>query len=172
MTLNITIGLMEQVGDLAKRAGIEIMKIYNSDFQVDTKDDASPVTEADRIAEDLITKGIREGITASFPVIGEEAVAVVDVELDSTDVALILDLSNCLSCSVLNGELRSTQAGNWYSTWLLILEHKLLPCSCFNSSLESPTSGYQQTSAQEADVFMNLHNLLSSSSSHRLLDTK
>lgn len=75
MTLNITIGLMEQVGDLAKQAGVEIMKIYNSDFQVDTKDDSSPVTEADRIAEELITRGIREDITTSFPIIGEEAVA-------------------------------------------------------------------------------------------------
>ncbi len=73
MTLNITIGLMEQVGDLAKRAGKEIMKIYNSDFKVESKADSSPVTEADRIAEDLIIQGITEGITASFPIIGEEA---------------------------------------------------------------------------------------------------
>ena len=75
MTLNITISLMEQIGNLAKNAGREIMKIYNSDFVVDTKADSSPVTEADRIAEDLITRGIREGITASFPIIGEEAFA-------------------------------------------------------------------------------------------------
>lgn len=75
MTLNITLGLMEQVGDLAKQAGKEIMKIYNTDFIVDSKADDSPVTEADRIAEEMITKGIREGITSSYPVIGEEAVA-------------------------------------------------------------------------------------------------
>lgn len=75
MTLNITINLMEQVGDLAKSAGKEIMKIYKTDFAVETKADSSPVTEADKIAEDLITSGIREGITASYPVIGEEAFA-------------------------------------------------------------------------------------------------
>ena len=75
MTVNITIGLMEQVGNLAKNAGLEIMKIYNTDFAVEAKADSSPVTEADRIAEDLITRGIREGITDKFPIIGEEAFA-------------------------------------------------------------------------------------------------
>ena len=75
MTLNITINLMEQIGNLAKSAGKEIMKIYTTDFAVETKADSSPVTEADKIAEDLITSGIREGITASYPVIGEEAFA-------------------------------------------------------------------------------------------------
>lgn len=75
MTLNITIGLMEQIGDLAKSAGKEIMKIYNTDFAVETKADNSPVTEADRIAEELITRGLREGVTSRYPVIGEEAFA-------------------------------------------------------------------------------------------------
>jgi 3'(2'), 5'-bisphosphate nucleotidase len=75
VTLNISLNMMEQVGDLAKRAGREIMKIYNTDFAVETKADSSPVTEADRVAEDLITSGIREGITSSFPIIGEEAFA-------------------------------------------------------------------------------------------------
>ncbi len=75
MTLNITIALMEQVGELAKKAGLAIMDIYNTDFEVDHKADSSPVTEADRIAEQIIIQGIREGITASFPIVGEEAFA-------------------------------------------------------------------------------------------------
>ena len=75
MTLNITLGLMEQIADLAKRAGNEIMNIYNTDFAVEVKADSSPVTEADQIAEDLITRGIQEGLTANYPIIGEEAFA-------------------------------------------------------------------------------------------------
>jgi 3'(2'), 5'-bisphosphate nucleotidase len=75
VTLNITINLMDQIGDLAKSAGKEIMKIYNTDFTVETKADNSPVTEADQIAEDLIIRGLREGVTAQFPIIGEEAFA-------------------------------------------------------------------------------------------------
>ena len=82
MTLNITLGLMEQIGDLAKRAGNEIMKIYNTDFAVETKADSSPVTEADQIAEDLITRGIQEGLTASYPIIGAEGFAAGQVPRD------------------------------------------------------------------------------------------
>jgi len=75
LTLNITIALMEQVGELAKKAGLAIMDIYNTDFEVEQKSDSSPVTEADRVAEEIITQGIREGVTAQYPIVGEEAFA-------------------------------------------------------------------------------------------------
>jgi len=75
VTVNISIALMEQIGNLAKSAGREIMKVYESDFKVYEKDDKSPVTEADTIAETLITRSIREGVTAQYPIIGEEAFA-------------------------------------------------------------------------------------------------
>ncbi len=75
MTLNIGLGLMRQVVELAKQAGEEIMKVYNSGFTVKTKADDSPVTQADRIAETLITETIKKKISAQFPVVGEEAFA-------------------------------------------------------------------------------------------------
>ena len=75
MVLNIDLKTVDQVRDITLRAGREIMKIYNSDFQVDEKSDSSPVTEADRLAEDLITKAIREEISDDFPIVAEEAVA-------------------------------------------------------------------------------------------------
>ncbi len=75
MTINITNRFIDQVRDLACRAGEEIMEIFNAGFTVETKADKSPVTEADRRAETLITNAIREEITASFPIVGEEAVA-------------------------------------------------------------------------------------------------
>ncbi len=75
VTLNITIGLMEQVGDIAKKAGTEIMKYYKTDLTVTEKADQSPVTEADLAAEILITQAIKDGITDAFPIIGEEAFA-------------------------------------------------------------------------------------------------
>ena len=49
------------------------MDIYKTDFDVESKDDASPVTLADKQAEDLIFRMIREGITGEFPLVGEEA---------------------------------------------------------------------------------------------------
>jgi 3'(2'), 5'-bisphosphate nucleotidase len=75
LTLNIGLGLMRQVVELAKQAGEEIMKVYNSGFTVKTKADDSPVTQADRIAETLITETIKKEISAQFPVVGEEAFA-------------------------------------------------------------------------------------------------
>ncbi|HEC90503.1 MAG TPA: 3'(2'),5'-bisphosphate nucleotidase [Alphaproteobacteria bacterium] len=75
MTINITKHFVNQVRDLAARAGKEIMEIFNAGFTVEIKADKSPVTEADRRAETLITNAIREGITDSFPIVGEEAVA-------------------------------------------------------------------------------------------------
>ncbi len=75
MTLNVTVGLMEIIGDLAKRAGVEIMKYYGTDLKIDEKDDQSPVTEADRAAEHLITESIMTNISNAFPIIGEESFA-------------------------------------------------------------------------------------------------
>ncbi len=49
---------------LALEAGARIMQVYNSpDFEVKTKSDASPVTEADEAADALISAGLR----AAFP---------------------------------------------------------------------------------------------------------
>ncbi|MBL6946381.1 MAG: 3'(2'),5'-bisphosphate nucleotidase CysQ [Rhodospirillales bacterium] len=51
------------------------MEVYDSDFAVESKNDNSPVTEADRRAEALITDAIRKDITDVFPIVGEEAVS-------------------------------------------------------------------------------------------------
>lgn len=75
MTVNITVDLLDRLGDLAKRAGAEIMKIYATDFDVETKADSSPVTEADRTAEALIVSSIKGDIIDKFPIVSEEAFA-------------------------------------------------------------------------------------------------
>lgn len=52
------------IRDTVLRAGQEIMHVYGSDdFGVDTKSDDSPVTRADRAADDIIYAGLK----ASFP---------------------------------------------------------------------------------------------------------
>lgn len=73
MVLNVSIGLAEQIGEVARRAGRIIMDVYETDFDVEQKSDSSPVTRADREAEDMIFRMIREGITGEFPLVGEEA---------------------------------------------------------------------------------------------------
>ncbi len=71
--LNIGLGFVKQVADISKRAGVEIMKVYQTDFTVDTKDDSSPVTKADLMAEAVILRSIREGLTDRYPIVSEEA---------------------------------------------------------------------------------------------------
>ena len=71
--LNIGLGLVSSLVDISERAGREILKIYNTDFEVKVKDDQSPVTEADFIAESLILRSIKEGISDKFPIISEES---------------------------------------------------------------------------------------------------
>lgn len=71
--LSVGLGTLKQVADVARRAGAEIMRVYNSDFSVAQKPDSSPVTEADTAAEAIILRSIREGISGNFPIVSEEA---------------------------------------------------------------------------------------------------
>jgi 3'(2'), 5'-bisphosphate nucleotidase len=67
---------LERVGRrLALEAGARIMQIYGStDFEVRTKADASPVTEADEAADALIAAGLRAAFP-EIPLITEEQAA-------------------------------------------------------------------------------------------------
>jgi len=67
--------LMVQVADITQRAGMEIMKIYATDFDVETKGDKSPVTAADKAAEAVILPALQNELALSFPIISEEAAA-------------------------------------------------------------------------------------------------
>ncbi len=58
--------------DLAGAAGREILEVYGTSFDVTTKEDASPLTEADLRAHRVIVDGLRE-LTPEVPVISEEA---------------------------------------------------------------------------------------------------
>lgn len=61
MNFEVLIPVMRR---LALEAGERIMQVYNSpDFDVKSKSDASPVTEADEAADELISAGLR----AAFP---------------------------------------------------------------------------------------------------------
>lgn len=53
----------------ALEAGTEILKIYETNFQVETKDDDSPLTQADKNANDVINTYLR---TTKIPIISEE----------------------------------------------------------------------------------------------------
>jgi 3'(2'), 5'-bisphosphate nucleotidase len=63
--------VIERVIAIAKQASKEIIKIYNSDnFNTEIKDDDSPVTKADLIANKIIVDGLKE--ISNYPIITEE----------------------------------------------------------------------------------------------------
>lgn len=49
--------------------GVEILKVYNTDFAVEHKEDKSPLTEADKNANNII---VRELNSTSIPILSEE----------------------------------------------------------------------------------------------------
>lgn len=69
-----TIQLLESLLQLARSAGDAILDVYHSDFLVRSKEDSSPVTEADIRAEEVILAGLRR-LSPGTPVVAEESVA-------------------------------------------------------------------------------------------------
>jgi 3'(2'),5'-bisphosphate nucleotidase len=64
--------LLDGMARLALEAGALAMKIYQEDFAVASKSDASPVTEADRLGEEIILAGLRR-LAPAVPILAEEA---------------------------------------------------------------------------------------------------
>ncbi|MEO0421095.1 MAG: 3'(2'),5'-bisphosphate nucleotidase CysQ [Pseudomonadota bacterium] len=65
--------LLPEVVAIARRAGRRILEIYNSaDFDVEKKDDDSPLTAADLASHRAIMEGLAE-LTPQFPVLSEES---------------------------------------------------------------------------------------------------
>lgn len=73
---------------IALDAGALIMQVYATDFNVDRKDDSSPVTEADEKAEALILAALAEA-DPSLPVIAEESVAAGNIPEHGDRFALV-----------------------------------------------------------------------------------
>jgi 3'(2'), 5'-bisphosphate nucleotidase len=63
---------VSKIIDLAQKAGKVILAIYNKDFAVYDKPDASPLTEADLAAHQCIVAGLKE-LTPDIPVLSEES---------------------------------------------------------------------------------------------------
>ena len=66
--------LLPSVIDIAKQAGDAIMNIYTNeeDFNTTYKDDRSPLTKADLLSNEIITKGLQE-LTPEIPILSEES---------------------------------------------------------------------------------------------------
>lgn len=73
--IRIPVDLREMVIALAGQAGEAIMQVYGRGFEVMHKEDDSPVTEADLLANRIIVDGLRR-LTPELPVLSEESAQV------------------------------------------------------------------------------------------------
>ena len=64
--------LVDSLLEIADTASTKVMEIYQTDFQVQTKDDNSPITEADLASHRVITDGLKK-LTPDIPILSEES---------------------------------------------------------------------------------------------------
>ncbi|MCK4875072.1 MAG: 3'(2'),5'-bisphosphate nucleotidase CysQ, partial [Sulfurimonas sp.] len=62
---------IEDIKKIALEAGDAIMEIYNKDFTVEYKDDKSPLTEADKVANEIICSELKK-LYPNIPLMSEE----------------------------------------------------------------------------------------------------
>ncbi len=67
--------LLEPVIALARRAGEDVMRVYDAGFSVEQKEDKSPLTEADMASHETIERGLI-ALTPRLPVLSEESAAI------------------------------------------------------------------------------------------------
>jgi len=67
--------LIRPVVDIARQAGAEILKIYETDFDVETKSDDSPLTAADQASHNHIVAALTE-LTPDIPIWSEESATI------------------------------------------------------------------------------------------------
>lgn len=65
--------LCQNVRDIAQLASAKILLIYNTEFDVTSKDDNTPLTEADMAAHHVITDGLAK-LTPEIPILSEESI--------------------------------------------------------------------------------------------------
>jgi len=62
---------IQDIVTIAKEAGNTIMQVYKQDFEVEYKQDSSPLTLADKKANDIIEDGLNQ-LSVNFPILSEE----------------------------------------------------------------------------------------------------
>lgn len=67
--------LLESVNKIALEAGREILKIYETEFSVEHKDDKSPLTAADMASHQTIVAALKR-LTPDIPILSEESAAI------------------------------------------------------------------------------------------------
>lgn len=74
--------LIDDIIQLSVAAGLRIMEVYDTDFDVSHKDDNSPLTAADMAAHNTIIEGLNR-LTPELPVLSEESTEIPFTERSS-----------------------------------------------------------------------------------------
>ncbi len=131
---------------LALDAGSAIMRIFHEGCAVDAKADASPVTEADRQAEQIILAGLRE-IYPDVPCVAEEEASAGILPESLGDAFFLID--------PLDGTKEFVKRGNDFTVNIALIRHGapevgvvFAPCS---GKLYSGRPGRAETADVDAD---------------------
>jgi 3'(2'), 5'-bisphosphate nucleotidase len=95
--------LLAEIERLARAAGDTVLDVYRAPFDVASKIDGSPVTEADRRAEDLIVAGLAR-LVPGIPVVAEEAASRGDLPVSGARFWLVDPLDGTREFVARNGE--------------------------------------------------------------------
>ena len=71
-TQELALAHTDALKDIVLQAGKEILQVYNTEFAVQTKQDESPLTQADLAAHQVIVAGLKQ-LTPDNPIISEES---------------------------------------------------------------------------------------------------
>ena len=66
---------ISKINKIAYQAGTEILKIYDTTFEVEIKDDNSPLTIADKKSHQIIEKGLTN-LFPNIPILSEEGISI------------------------------------------------------------------------------------------------
>lgn len=82
--------LLPDVLNIAQQAGEKIMEVYKNGFNIEIKDDKSPLTTADLAANDHIVKELNK-LSPHFPVLSEESKTIPFSERQSRETYWLVD---------------------------------------------------------------------------------
>jgi 3'(2'), 5'-bisphosphate nucleotidase len=106
--------LVDDIAEAAREAGEAILEIVRRGFDVESKRDASPVTEADRAAELIILAALARA-APGVPVIAEEEVAAGRIP-EHGDIYFLVD--------PLDGTKEFVRGGDDYTVNIGLIEHR------------------------------------------------
>jgi len=82
--------VLENLIDISRKAGDEILDVYKDSFEVTLKDDLSPLTDADRRANTVITLML-ESLYPEIPILSEEGKKIDFPERSDWDLFWLVD---------------------------------------------------------------------------------